>query len=120
MIAVLVVIAVLAMIDCSPSSAFRFVRVRSHLFRYADVPFAACIVRMFSMREVHLRNLDLNLLGPLHALLEERHVTRAAKRSFLSQPATSRALERLREMLRDPLLVRSGRASARTVRGSRV
>lgn len=72
------------------------------------------------MREVHLRNLDLNLLAPLHALLEERHVTRAAKRSFLSQPAMSRALERLREMLGDPLLVRSGRNYERTVRGERV
>ena len=75
---------------------------------------------MFAMREVHLRNLDLNLLHPLHALLEERHVTRAAKRSFLSQPAMSRALERLREMFGDPLLVRSGRAYERTVRGERV
>jgi DNA-binding transcriptional LysR family regulator len=46
------------------------------------------------MPDVHLRNVDLNLL---HALLEERHVTRAAKRSFLSQPAMSRALDRLRE-----------------------
>ncbi len=72
------------------------------------------------MREVHLRNLDLNLLHPLHALLEERHVTRAAKRSFLSQPAMSRALERLREMFGDPLLVRSGRGYERTVRGERV
>jgi DNA-binding transcriptional LysR family regulator len=75
---------------------------------------------MLSMREAQLRNLDLNLLVPLHALLEERHVTRAAKRSFLSQPAMSRALERLREMLGDPLLVRSGRIYERTVRGERV
>ena len=72
------------------------------------------------MREVHLRNLDLNLLHPLHALLEECHVTRAARRSFLSQPAMSRALERLREMFGDPLLVRSGRGYERTVRGERV
>jgi DNA-binding transcriptional LysR family regulator len=72
------------------------------------------------MREVHLRNVDLNLLQPLSALLEERHVTRAATRSFLSQPAMSRALERLREMFGDPLLVRSGRAYERTVRGERV
>ncbi len=75
---------------------------------------------MTVMREVHLRNLDLNLLHPLLALLEERHVTRAAKRSFLSQPAMSRALERLREMFGDPLLVRSGRGYERTVRGERV
>jgi DNA-binding transcriptional LysR family regulator len=75
---------------------------------------------MPTMRDVHLRNLDLNLLQPLHALLEERHVTRAARRSFLSQSAMSRALERLREMFGDPLLVRSGRGYERTVRGERV
>jgi DNA-binding transcriptional LysR family regulator len=69
------------------------------------------------MRDVHLRNVDLNLLHALHALLEERHVTRAAKRCFLSQSAVSRALERLREMFGDVLLVRSGRNYERTVRG---
>ena len=72
------------------------------------------------MRDVHLRNLDLNLLHPLHALLEECHVTRAAKRSFLSQSAMSRALERLREMFEDPLLVRNGHGYERTARGERV
>jgi DNA-binding transcriptional LysR family regulator len=75
---------------------------------------------MFLMRDVHLRNLDLNLIHPLHALLEECHVTRAAKRSFMSQSAMSRALERLRDMFGDPLLVRSGRGYKRTVRGERV
>jgi len=75
---------------------------------------------MSAMREVHLRDVDLNLLHALRALLEERHVTRAAKRCFLSQPAMSRALERLREMFGDVLLVRSGRAYERTVRGERV
>ena len=75
---------------------------------------------MSNMRAVHLRSLDLNLLDPLYALLEERHVTRAAKRCFLSQPAMSRALERLREMFGDFLLVRRGRAYERTVRGERV
>jgi DNA-binding transcriptional LysR family regulator len=72
------------------------------------------------MRDVHLRNVDLNLLQPLLALLEEWHVTRAATRSFLSQPAMSRTLERLREMFGDPLLVRSGRDYERTVCGERV
>src|SRR5258708_2902034 len=75
---------------------------------------------MSLMRMVHLRNLDLNLLVLLHVLLEERHITRAAERSFLSQSAMSRALERLREMFGDPLLVRSGRAYERTIRGERV
>lgn len=69
------------------------------------------------MRATHLRQVDLNLLLALHALLEERHVTRAAQRCFLSQSAMSRALERLRDMFGDPLLIRSGRAYERTVRG---
>src|SRR5215831_5273126 len=72
------------------------------------------------MREVHLRDVDLNLLHALYALLEERHVTRAARWCFLSQPAMSRAFERLREMFGDALLVRSGRAYERTVRGERI
>src|ERR1700737_4500454 len=75
---------------------------------------------MNAMRDVHLQNFDLNLLHALHALLEERHVTRAGKRCFLSQSAMSRALERLREMFGDALLVRSGRAYERTVRGERL
>jgi DNA-binding transcriptional LysR family regulator len=75
---------------------------------------------MLTMRDVHIWNLDLNLLHPLHALLEERHVTRAAARCFLSQPAMSRALERLREMFADPLIVRSGRIYERTARGERL
>lgn len=63
------------------------------------------------MRETHdrhdpLRQLDLNLLRALDALLVERHVTRAAARLALTQSAASRALARLREALGDPLLVR--------------
>ena len=72
------------------------------------------------MRDVHFRNVDLNLLHALYALLEERHVSHAAKRSFLSQPAMSRALDRLRETFGDPLLVRTGRVYERTPRGERV
>jgi DNA-binding transcriptional LysR family regulator len=75
---------------------------------------------MLPMRAVHLQNVNLNLLNALHALLEERHVTRAGKRCFLSQSAMSRALERLRETFRDALLVRSGRAYERTMRGDRL
>ncbi|HMD20531.1 MAG TPA: LysR family transcriptional regulator [Alloacidobacterium sp.] len=72
------------------------------------------------MQETHLSNIDLNLLVTLQALLEERHVTRAAKRCFLSQSAMSRALERLRETFQDELLIRSGRGYERTVRGERL
>ncbi|HEY4000137.1 MAG TPA: LysR family transcriptional regulator [Candidatus Xenobia bacterium] len=55
---------------------------------------------------MNIGSLDLNLLVPLKALLEERHVTHAAERVGLSQPAMSRALQRLRDMFEDPLLVR--------------
>lgn len=57
------------------------------------------------MRTVDLRRVDLNLLVVLDALLEERHVTRAAARLALSQPAASRALARLRALFADALLV---------------
>ena len=69
------------------------------------------------MHDVHLRQVDLNLLSTLYALLEERHVTRAAKRCFLSQPAMSRSLERLRDTFGDELLIRTGHIYERTVRG---
>jgi DNA-binding transcriptional LysR family regulator len=72
------------------------------------------------MRDVNLGKVDLNLLRPLHALLEEKQVTRAAKRCYLSQPAMSHALERLRDMFGDPLLVRSGRGYERTVQAERL
>jgi DNA-binding transcriptional LysR family regulator len=55
-----------------------------------------------------LNSLDLNLLVALDALLREASVSRAAMRIGLSQPAASHALQRLRDLLRDPLLVRAG------------
>ncbi len=54
----------------------------------------------------HLRSVDLNLLVILEALLAERHLSRAAKRLHMSQPAVSHALGRLRQLLDDPLLLR--------------
>ncbi|MEP7454393.1 LysR family transcriptional regulator [Phyllobacterium sp. SB3] len=55
---------------------------------------------------MNLRSVDLNLLVVLDALLDEAHVSRAADRLGLSQPATSSALERCRHLLNDPLLER--------------
>jgi DNA-binding transcriptional LysR family regulator len=57
---------------------------------------------------MNLTSLDLNLLVALDALLREASVSRAAMRIGLSQPAASHALQRLRELIGDPLLVRSG------------
>jgi DNA-binding transcriptional LysR family regulator len=56
---------------------------------------------------MNLRSVDLNLLVALDAILSERHVTRAADRLGLSQPAMSNALGRLRRIFKDELLVRT-------------
>jgi LysR family nod box-dependent transcriptional activator len=58
---------------------------------------------------VNLGRVDLNLLVALEALLDEANVTRAAERVHLSQPAMSDALQRLRRLFGDELLVRVGR-----------
>jgi DNA-binding transcriptional LysR family regulator len=59
------------------------------------------------MRYTHIVRSNLNLLASFQALIEERSVTRAANRLFLSQPAMSRALDKLQEMFNDKLLVRT-------------
>ncbi|MGX9697293.1 LysR family transcriptional regulator [Janthinobacterium lividum] len=51
------------------------------------------------------KRLDLNLLVTLETLLVEQNVTRAAERLYLSQPAVSAQLSRLRELFDDPLLI---------------
>ncbi|WP_158807260.1 LysR family transcriptional regulator [Beijerinckia sp. L45] len=59
------------------------------------------------MRETNIASIDLNLVPALEALLRLRNVTHAAADVGLSQPAMSRALARLRDLQRDPLLVRT-------------
>ena len=56
--------------------------------------------------ELTLRDVDLNLLTILATLVEQRSVSNAAKRLGLSQSATSHALQRLRKLLDDDVLVR--------------
>jgi DNA-binding transcriptional LysR family regulator len=63
---------------------------------------------MICIHLMNLNSLDLNLLVALDALLLEASVSRAAMRIGLSQPAASHALQRLRDLIGDPLLVRSG------------
>jgi DNA-binding transcriptional LysR family regulator len=57
---------------------------------------------------VQLQSLDLHHLTVLHLLLQECSVTRAAARAGQPQPTVSRILRRLREVLDDQILVRSG------------
>ena len=54
-----------------------------------------------------LSRIDLNLLVAFQALMQEQNVTRAAERLFVSQPAMSKTLNRLRNLLDDELFVRS-------------
>ena len=68
------------------------------------------------MPDLDFTSIDLNLLRALHALLLERHVSRAARRAHTSQPAMSRALSKLRELFKDDLLVRVGQTMRPTPR----
>ncbi len=60
------------------------------------------------------KGLDLNLLVVLDVLLEEKSVTRTARRIYRSQPAVSAMLSRVREYFGDELLIRDGRHIALT------
>jgi LysR family transcriptional regulator, nod-box dependent transcriptional activator len=69
---------------------------------------------------MRFERLDLNLLVALDALLDERSVSLAAERIFLSQSATSSALGRLREFFGDDLLVVKGRQMVLTARAEQL
>ncbi|MDE2052883.1 MAG: LysR family transcriptional regulator, partial [Gammaproteobacteria bacterium] len=64
----------------------------------------------------HLLDIDGRMLRTFLAVLEAGSVTAAADRLGLTQSAVSHALERLRELLGDPLFVKSGRGIAATAR----
>lgn len=67
-----------------------------------------------------LARIDLNLLVSLYVLLDERNVSRAAERLFVTQPAASRTLTRLRELFDDELLTRSGNEMVMTPRAQQL
>jgi DNA-binding transcriptional LysR family regulator len=69
---------------------------------------------------MNIEGVDLNLLLAFEALMDERHVGRAAKRIGLSQPAFSNAIARLRVRLHDPLLVRRSHGMVPTARAERL
>jgi DNA-binding transcriptional LysR family regulator len=54
-----------------------------------------------------LHHFDLNLLVAFDLLMQEQNVSRAAERMFVSQSAMSHILQRLRQQLDDPLLVKT-------------
>jgi DNA-binding transcriptional LysR family regulator len=67
-----------------------------------------------------LGRLDLNLLVALEALLEERNVSRAAERLYITQSAMSKTLGRLRELFDDPLFVRKSSGMIPTPRAEQL
>ncbi len=56
---------------------------------------------------MNLAKVDLNLLVYLDVLLREGSVTKAANQLSITQPAMSNGLKRLRDLFKDPLLVRT-------------
>ena len=56
---------------------------------------------------LNFRTLDLNLLRVFDVVMAERHLTRAAERLSLTQPAVSNALNRPKESIGEDLLTRA-------------
>lgn len=67
---------------------------------------------------MNVKRIDLNLLVYLNTLLKERSVSRAAEKLGITQPAMSNALRRLRDLLGDPILVRTSSGMAPTERAT--
>ena len=64
----------------------------------------------------NFRSLDLNLLRVFDEVMAERSLTRAARKLSITQPAVSNAIRRLRDVLGDELVVRSGQGVEPTAR----
>lgn len=65
---------------------------------------------------MNIHKIDLNLLVYLDTLLREKNITRAAIQLNITQPALSNGLKRLRDLLDDPILVRTSNGMEPTER----
>src|SRR6185436_14718837 len=70
------------------------------------------------LNRIDLSRADLNLLVLFEAVLEERHVGRAAERLNLSSSAVSHGLGRLRRLLNDPLFLKTPKGVVPTARAT--
>lgn len=61
------------------------------------------------MSTFNLRRIDLNLLGIFEVVYEEKNQRKAAERLFMTQPAVSAAISRLRDIVQDRLFLVSAR-----------
>ena len=68
------------------------------------------------LNQIDLSRADLNLLVLFEAVLDERHVGRAAARLNLTPSAVSHGLGRLRRLLNDPLFLRTPKGVVPTAR----
>jgi len=68
------------------------------------------------LNKTNLARIDLNLLVLFEAVLEERHVGRAAARLHVSASAVSHGLGRLRRQMNDPLFLRQPKGVVPTER----
>jgi DNA-binding transcriptional LysR family regulator len=75
---------------------------------------------MITIDPIDFRSVDLNLVVPLRVLLVERHVTRAAERLGMTQPAMSASLARSRRLFADQLLVRGLKGLVLTTRAEQL
>ncbi len=103
-----------------PDCASTRYRERSTLRKLFTGARAERIMPVPIMRVAQLRQADLNLLVVFAVLAEERNISRAAKRLLLSQPAVTRAMQRLRDMFHDDLLVRVSGDYELTPKGERL
>ena len=68
------------------------------------------------LNKTNLARIDLNLLVLFEAVLQEKHVGRAATRMHISPSAVSHGLGRLRRLMNDPLFLRQPKGVAPTER----
>lgn len=70
------------------------------------------------MNKIDLSRVDLNLLVLFDAVMQERHVGRAARKLHLSSSAVSHGLGRLRQLVKDPLFLRQPKGVVPTERAN--
>lgn len=75
---------------------------------------------MRNINVADLRRIDLNLALVFFVIHQERSVTRAAERLYLTQPAISASLAKLRELTGGELFVRQGRNLVPTPQADRL
>jgi DNA-binding transcriptional LysR family regulator len=69
---------------------------------------------MSVIHHFNLAGVDLNLLVVFDALMTSQHLTKAAEKIGLSQPATSNALSRLRKLFKDDLFIKTSKGMTPT------